>query len=164
MMELIIVVVYVLVVVKIIKNANQERKCDKFFKRLFLEGKLSKKEYKDIKKMTVSQKQRLLDSLYSNLSDEDMSAFMNQMSEQQRLLFQNMNSQQQASFLRQMEMDRLMSTGIEFGGFNSDLNLNPSMLNNHFNDMNNMNHMDHMNSFNNFNNFGGGMGGGMGMF
>ena len=53
--------------------------------------------------------------------------------------------------LNQMEMDRMMSTGIEFGGVNPDLNLNPTMLNEHMNQMNQMQN-DAMNNFNNMNN------------
>ncbi|WP_270832917.1 IS66 family insertion sequence element accessory protein TnpB [Faecalibacillus intestinalis] len=42
--------------------------------------------------------------------------------------------------------------GLEFGGFNSDLNLNPAQ-NDMLNQMNHMNDINHMNDMNNFNNF-----------
>lgn len=59
---------------------------------------------------------------------------------------QSMDTVQQQMFMHQMnlnqqEMHRLMSTGIEFGGFNTDINLNPSMLNDQMMHQQ-MNHMD----------------------
>ena len=42
--------------------------------------------------------------------------------------------------------------GLEFGGFNSDLNLNPAQ-NDILNQMNHMNDINHMNDMNNFNKF-----------
>ena len=42
--------------------------------------------------------------------------------------------------------------GLEFGGFNSDLSLNPAQ-NDILNQMNHMNDINHMNDMNNFNNF-----------
>ena len=61
--------------------------------------------------------------------------------------FRQMNEMQQQQFmmemhLQQAEMARLMSTGIEFGGFNPDINLNPGqqmMQNDIMNQMNNNN-------------------------
>ena len=69
-----------------------------------------------------------------------------------------MNRDQQIMFMHQMnmnqqEMHRLMSTGIEFGGFNTDINLNPGMLNNQMMHQN-MNQMhDSMNSMHDHNLF-----------
>ena len=77
---------------------------------------------------------------------------------------QSMDTAQQEMFMHQMnlnqqEMHRLMSTGIEFGGFNTDINLNPGMLNeqmmqqqmNHMNDSMNLLH-NHDQLHNNMNN------------
>lgn len=104
----------------------------------------------------------ILDFLYNNnMIDEEQ--FINAQYMQQQE-FQNFINQQiqimdqnhqdlfmQQMHLNQMEMDRMMSTGIEFGGINPDLNLNPTMLNEHMNQMNQMQN-DAMNNFNNMNN------------
>ena len=104
----------------------------------------------------------ILDFLYNNnMIDEEQ--FINAQYMQQQE-FQNFINQQiqimdqnhqdlfmQQMHLNQMEMDRMMSTGIEFGGMNPDLNLNPTMLNEHMNQMNQMQN-DAMNNFNNMNN------------
>ena len=89
------------------------------------------------------------------LSQEQVFDFMQMNQEQQSQFVQEqmrlMNEQQQLLFTQQMdnEMMHMMNTGIEFGGMNPDLNLNPSM-----------NQM--MEQMNHFNDFGGS--GGMGMF
>ena len=73
------------------------------------------------------------------------------MQEQQRFLAEQIQNldQQQLQTLQTMEAFQNMSTGIEFGGWNPDLNLNPSM-------QHDIDQMNHFNDFNN-NNFNNGM-------
>lgn len=83
---------------------------------------------------------------FSNLTIQQQIQVMNMVYEamtnqQQQILAQKMNFQQE-------ELHRLMSTGIEFGGFNTDLGLNPSMQ------MEQQHQMD-MTSHMNNDNFGG---------
>lgn len=101
----------------------------------------------------------ILDFLYNNnMIDEEQ--FINAQYMQQQELqnfinqqIQSMDQNHQDLFmqqmqLNQMEMDRMMSTGIEFGGMNPDVDLNPSMMNEHINQVNQMNN----DMFNNMNN------------
>lgn len=103
----------------------------------------------------------ILDFLYNNhmideeqfinaqyMQQQELQNFINQQIQimdqnQQNLLMQQMQ-------LNQMEIDRMMSTGIEFGGMNPDVDLNPSMMNEHMNQVNQMNN-DMLNNMNNNN-------------
>lgn len=95
--------------------------------------------------------QQLLERFASTLSEEELNTFQS-MNEQMQMNFMQTclreMEQNQLNFtleqmnFQQQEINRLMSTGIEFGGFNPDINLNPGM------NMEQHNHMDN-------NNFGG---------
>ena len=159
-MGFIIIGLLVYVVLSEMANSTKKEQRNAAFRRLVSDGKLSKKAYKKLSNMSLHQQDIIMGRLCSYADDDfnmklSSDALFNQFVQ---LAQQDALAQTQSQFSQQMEIDRLMSTGIEFGGFNSDLNLNPGMMNEHFNNM----HSSH--DFNNFNNFGGGMGGGMGMF
>lgn len=102
--------------------------------------------------------QRLLEKFSTILTPADLQTFQ-VMNEQMKMQFmqdyfnQMQTEQLNETFiqmnLQQQEIDRLMATGIEFGGFNTDINLNPGMQ------MEQQHQMDMMNHMNDNNNFGG---------
>lgn len=102
--------------------------------------------------------QRLLEKFSTILTPVDLQTFQ-VMNEQMKMQFmqdyfnQMQTEQLNETFIRmnlqQQEIDRLMATGIEFGGFNTDINLNPGMQ------MEQQHQTDMMNHMNDNNNFGG---------
>ena len=74
---------------------------------------------------------------------------------------QQMDQEQQRLFYEQAEQAHLSATGIEFGGYNPDINLNPGMS---FQEQSNYDYEPPMDIGGGFNDFGGGFddfGGGM---
>lgn len=88
---------------------------------------------------------------YGFINEHQKLEFMNMQTNEQQLFLQQqiaqLDAQQSQFFMENMNMEQqnmfhMMETGIEFGGMNTDLNLNPmqhDIINQQMNDINNNN-------------------------
>ena len=89
------------------------------FKTLFDNGKIEKDDYNNFINLNINQQFEVFTNLINTLSDS-----------MREDLLQQINIQHDEMNRLMMDTQRLMNTGIEFGGYHPSLELNPSTMNN----------------------------------
>lgn len=143
-MDIFILIIIVLIILSIIQSIVRFIRKVRYRKRKREYKKYQKKMKKDfdfcLKEML--NKNIITNNQFNQMKFADFHKQQDFINSQLNL----MNENQMNDFSQFMKDSQMMATGMEFGGFNSDLNLNPAQ-----HDM--LNQMDHMNDMNNFNNF-----------
>ena len=153
MMGLIFVLVIICAIINIIYRVNKKSQIENtkktnlmYYAKSFQEHNLiTQQQLTDMQNMNLQQLQMEMNRITESLKQQ-----MNQMEiDHQQQMQQQMQQQVQQQMQQQVHEDAInAATGIEFGGVNPDINLNPG-LQNQLNELNNINDFGSFNDFNN---------------